>query len=347
MPDIPGAASGFNGWLLTLTTLALAFALVGLIRKYALRSGMLDHPGERSSHSRATPTGGGAGLVGALVIVSLVPSPWWPFSTAWSWVIVGMVVLAFVGWLDDRRDVSWLARLAVQLLVSIVLLTCLTLTTTVTAQGAPVMTGWGIVIGVAGLVWLMNAWNFMDGSDGMAGAQGVFCGAVLAGLLLSSGQQVAGLAALALAAACLGFLAWNLPPARIFMGDTGSVPLGLAVGVLLWSAITDGVLTLPVALLVPATFMVDAGMTLLWRVVRGERWYTAHRNHLYQRLIGHGWSHGRVLLLYQGVNVLFLAPAIIYTKNNPDVAWPCAGICVMLMMLAWAVSTARLGGVRE
>lgn len=346
---MPGALDGAvgSGWPLILTTTALAFALVGLVRRYAIHSGLLDVPGQRSSHIHVTPTGGGAGLVGAMMLVTFVPSPWWHFPPAWQLAVGGLGVLAFIGWMDDRHDVSWKLRLLVQFLVSLILLGYFAMTAPGGMSGAPFGTWVMVGAGVPGLIWMMNTWNFMDGSDGMAGAQGVFCGTVLAVLFLSTGQHDVAQAAFALSAACLGFLSWNLPPARIFMGDTGSVPVGLATGLLLWAGIAGGQLSLPVALLVPATFFVDAGLTLAVRVARGERWYTPHRNHLYQMLIRYGWSHGRVMRCYQGVNLLILVPAIVMAKKNPDVAWPLAGSCVMLMMLAWAVLTARLGGVRE
>ncbi|KAA9132054.1 glycosyltransferase family 4 protein [Marinihelvus fidelis] len=341
------ASPGLAWWPLALTTLFLSLLLVGLVRRLALRSNMLDRPGERSSHTTDTPTGGGAGLYAAMLLVALLPFPWWSVPAQWVVVLVCMLPLVVIGWVDDRHDLAWTWRLSVQFAVSLGLV--------LLAQASQAGIGWPgatltvslMAVATFYLVWMMNMFNFMDGSDGMAGGQGMFCGGVIAVLFLVAGDTGLMQAAVALAAACLGFLAWNHPPARIFLGDTGSIPLGLAIGALLLLGVASGDISPPVALLVPATFMVDAGMTLLWRVARGERWYTAHRNHLYQRLIRHGWSHGRVLWVYQGANVFFVVPMIVLADKNPGTAWLTVGICVTLMVAVWTVSTAHLGGVRE
>lgn len=347
---MPGGASGIvTGWILAVGLAAALLATIGagVVRRYALRSQLLALPGARSSHALPTPTGGGAGLVCALLLLTWAPGLPAPLPV-W-WVVVaapGVAVLAVVGWVDDRRNTPWRIRLAVQFLVSLALISwwCLQ------KPGWEVWAGWparGVdALALGGMVWIMNAWNFMDGSDGMAGSQGLFSALALAWLFAVAGDTAGTALAVVLAGACAGFLVWNLPTAKLFLGDTGSVPLGFAVAALLGSGLISGAVPLAAAPLVMAPFMIDAGMTLLTRVMRGERWYTAHRQHLYQRLIAHGWPHGRVLLLYQGVNVLIMAPAIVITTNNPNWAWPLAGMGIALLTVAWCAAVGWLRSER-
>ena len=164
----------------------------------------------------------------------------------------------------------------------------------------------------------------MDGSNGMAGAQGLFSAKTLAWLLFRTGDPHSMLLALLLAAACAGFNPRNLVRAGVFMGDSGSLALGFAFSSLLLYGIGSDAFSLPLGLMVMALFLADSTLTLLARVIRGERWYNAHRQHLYQRLIARGWKHGRVLLVYQLVNLVLILPGIVVAANFPALAWPIA-----------------------
>ena len=258
----------------------------------AEKSGMIANPGERQSHEHATPTGGGLGLIFSIIVTSLclqlvlpLPGFWWQN------MLPGVLLLAIIGWRDDRLQVSSLIRLSVQLAVSFWLIGF----------------GWsGLSLGDIGLfagavvamVWLMNLYNFMDGSHGMAGFQGMFAGVVMAVLFQVGEQYAMALLALAVASACAGFLPLNFPLARVFMGDVASVPLGFIFASFAVYGIQTNTISLPVSILIMSVFIVDATLTLLTRVIRGERWYTAHAQHVYQRLIAQGGSHRQVLILY-------------------------------------------------
>lgn len=193
------------------------------------------------------------------------------------------------------------------------------------------------------LLWMTNLYNFMDGSNGMAGLQGVFAGCVLAWLFALAGDAPSMLLALLLAAACAGFLPWNLGHARVFMGDVGSLFLGFSIAALLLFGIGGGAMSLPAALLVMALFLADSSLTLASRVIRGERWYNAHRQHLYQRLIAHGWSHGRVAALYQAINLLLVLPGIWVAVMFPALAWPVAIGVALFLGLSWYLLTKKFG----
>ena len=146
-----------------------------------------------------------------------------------------------------------------------------------------------------------------------------------------------------MAAACLGFLPWNLHRARVFMGDVGSLPLGFGFAALLVYGHGSGAFGLPVALLVMLVFLLDASLTLMVRVMRGEQWYNPHKQHLYQRLIATGWSHENVAALYMGINVCVLLPALVMAVRHPNLAWPLAIALCVLLSAGWTVTIVKIG----
>ena len=314
----------------------LSAGLVYVAAKVARQYGMVDIPGERQSHTVATATGGGIGIMGALLVSSLV----WALSgnVAQTWLLVvlpGLAMLSLVGWMDDRKSLSTLLRLFVQLVVSFGLLAFL-------AIKGQLENGLLVLSGGMAIVWIMNFFNFMDGSHGMAGFQGVFTGLLLTVLFQLQNEPELVIPALLLAACCAGFLPFNFPRPQIFMGDSGSVPLGFAVAALLALGLVRDALSFPVALLVLAVFLVDSSLTLLNRVIGGERWYTAHKQHMYQRLIGQGWPHSRVLLLYQAVNIILVVPVTILVTMYPEYAWPLTGMSFMFLTAGWYTASHRL-----
>jgi len=322
-------------WIIALTVV-LSWLLTGVATWYASRAGLLDHPGERHSHRQATPRGGGAGLVAALVLVtSAIAASAMPYYWA-GCILPGMIVLAITGWWDDHRSLGIGLRFFVQLAVTIYLIACL--------PGNDWTGGW-IAMVLAGLfvLWMTNLYNFMDGSNGMAGLQGVFAGCVLAWLFGQSGEAQASLLSLLLAAACAGFLPWNLGRARVFMGDVGSLSLGYLFAALLLHGVGSGAFSLAVGLLVMLLFLADASLTLLARVTRGERWYNAHRQHLYQRMIAGGWSHGHVALCYQAINLVVILPGIVMAVFYPSAAWPIALSLVGVFAVGWYLLTRKFG----
>lgn len=321
---------------LALATFLLSLALTGLVSAYARRKGLLSIPDERSSHSTAIPSGGGLGMVVTWLLASLfallpIAPPLWNAG-----VLPGVAVLATVGWIDDHRPLPARVRFAVQLAVSVYLLAL------AWRLGLVDSAIWLVLCGLW-LVGISNLYNFMDGSHGMAGAQGVFSGAALAWMFHASGADGMALISLVIAASCLGFLPWNLVRNRVFMGDVGSVPLGFVLASLCAYGVARGNFTLPAAVLVLAVFIVDAGLTLLRRVLRGERWYTAHRQHLYQRLIIAGWSHESVLALYLSINIMLVLPAIVLTVRDPHAAWHISLGLITALVIGWVLANRRLG----
>jgi Fuc2NAc and GlcNAc transferase len=168
----------------------------------------------------------------------------------------------------------------------------------------------GSLLAVVGLAWLTNLYNFMDGIDGLAASEAVSVGLVGGGILAVAGADGIALAAFSLAATAGGFLVFNWPPAKIFMGDVGSGLLGYAFGVLALASERAGAVPLVVWMFLLAVFIVDATATLIRRVMKGERWYEAHRAHAYQRAVQAGYSHRQVTLAIMGLNVLLAVAAV-------------------------------------
>lgn len=309
--------------------------LTGLAAWYARRSGMVDHPGERHSHVIVTPRGGGIGIIVALLIAS--PLLIGNGDETWARCILpGFLVLALLGWWDDHAPLSARLRFFVQLTVSIYLVACTVNIDWMQGAGS-------FILAVLFLVWMTNLFNFMDGSNGMAGLQAVFGGLVLFCLFDAAGQQNLAIAAACIAASCAGFLPWNLGNARVFMGDVGSISLGFVFGALLVTGVWNQAFSLPVALLVMLVFITDSTLTLIGRVLKREQWYNAHKQHLYQRLIARGWTHSRVALLYQAVNLALVVPGIVVAVRYPALAWVVATILFLAFAIAWYLLIKRNG----
>ncbi len=315
----------------------LSYVSCRVALRVAQRAGMIVQPGARQSHQVATPTGGGVGLilsvaVTAVGVQSLLPLPvFW-----WLHILPGVVVLAVAGWLDDRQHVSTVLRLFIQLAVSLWLVGFFCFQNPDSNVGICA----GIVVA---MIWWMNLYNFMDGSNGMAGFQGVFAGLVMAVLFLFGDQLAVAMLALAVAAACAGFLPLNFPQARIFMGDVASVPLGFIFASLAIYGWHTGTISLALSVLIMSVFIVDATLTLIARVIAGERWYTAHNQHVYQRLIAQGRSHSRVLMLYQTLNVILVLPAIVLAAMYTQYAIVTAGLTLLVLAVSWYTANRKLG----
>jgi Fuc2NAc and GlcNAc transferase len=315
---------------------AASFLAVALIKRIALRKGIMDVPNARSSHDQPTPRGGGLAIV---AVVGLGTG-----FLAWNSTISQNVALALLlsgtlvaatGYLDDLRGLSASWRLVAHFLASI----CAVM----------LINGWGLQFAaspllwllvqisiVFGIVWCINLFNFMDGIDGIAGSQAIFMGLSGAWIMSqSASEQGMAMTALVIASACAGFLLWNWPPAKIFLGDVGSGYLGFVIAFLAVTSSRTNAMTLFVWLILGGTFVVDASTTLIRRLLRRERFYEAHRDHAYQWLARRHRSHAQVTLLYLGVDILWLLPmAWLCSRNVESGAWIAAVALVPLVLLA-------------
>ncbi|MGQ0664164.1 MAG: glycosyltransferase family 4 protein [Pseudomonadota bacterium] len=301
---------------------ALAAALTWVMARWRV---LIDVPGPRSSHAAPTPRGGGVGIVvaSAAGAVALgagghLPGLGEPAAIG---LMAGSVVVAVAGLADDIRIMSSAFKLAVQALAAAIAVAAgLVVDTLYLPFVGPVELGpAGTVLTMLWFVGLTNAFNFMDGLDGLAGITAALAGAFLALAGLALGQASVSLLALVLAAASLGFLAFNFPPARVFMGDVGSQFLGFAfagLGVLIARDDPTGTLVLIVPLLL-LHFIFDTAFTWARRLARGEKLTAAHRSHLYQLLNQSGFSHRRVTLLHAGLTAAQGLGALLFVAIAP------------------------------
>lgn len=287
-----------------------AFVLTWVLRRYALASSLMDIPNERSSHSVPTPRGGGVAIV--LSFLAVLPvlgvMQWlpWPFVIGIVGAGAGVAVLGF---LDDHGHIAARWRLLGHFSSAAWALYWL--------GGLPplVLFGFSLDLGVIGhilaavyIVWLLNLYNFMDGIDGVASVEAICVCAGGALLYVLLGQPALALVPVLLAAAVAGFLCWNFPPARIFMGDAGSGFLGLILAVLSLQAAWFKAELLWSWVILLGVFVVDATFTLLRRLLRGDKVYEAHRSHAYQYASRQFGAHRPVTLAVLLINLVWLLP---------------------------------------
>lgn len=318
-------------WLLSgCVTVIVASALAtGALRTQLLRRSILDHPNERSSHERPTPRGAG------LAVVPIVLAAWAlyagvPISAELAVVIPGAAILAMLSWIDDLRTLPASIRFVGQ--------------TAVVAAALYMLDGIGPVfqgllpplmdkiVAAVAWVWFINLFNFMDGIDGIAAVESICIGGGLAALaLIVPAITPEPWYGLAIAAAMLGFLIWNWHPARIFLGDVGSVPIGFLLGFLLLTAASNGYWA--PALILPLYYLADTTYTLLRRAARGEKVWRAHREHFYQQSVQGGRSHAVTCYAILAANLMLIALAM--TAISAPVASLAGAAAVVFILLFW------------
>ncbi|MEQ8605006.1 MAG: glycosyl transferase [Marivibrio sp.] len=334
LPEV--AASGVVLAQAGLAALAAALgsaALTGVVRTILLRRQVIDHPNARSSHTAPTPRGGGIAVVGsALAVLSAMtaaaafgPAP--PALPA-VWLAAALM-LAAISFRDDVRPLPAAVRLGAQAIAVLAALPAI-------AAAGPAFQGllpaW-LDLSLAALVWIgfVNFFNFMDGIDGIAGVETAAIGLGLAAIGALSGAWVWLGPGAALGAAGAAFLLWNWRPAKIFLGDVGSVPLGFLLGGLLLTLAGAGFWAS--AVILPLYYLADAGITLLRRLLKGERVWEAHRSHFYQRAAAARGDHAAVARAVALANAGLVAAALAATLHP----WPALGAAagIVGLLLVW------------
>ncbi|MEO7985557.1 MAG: glycosyltransferase family 4 protein [Gemmatimonadales bacterium] len=307
---------------IAVTALAGALGLTALVRRYALARSVIDVPNERSSHAIPTPRGGGAAIV-AVVLAGIAGLTWSGSIPLAIGVALGGggTMVAAVGWIDDRRGVPSRVRFLIHVLASTWAIAWLGGMPFVTTGADRVYLGLaGSVLAIAAVIWSTNLYNFMDGIDGLAAVEAVTTGLIAATLLAPRSPALAAVSVL-VGASAAGFLPWNWSPARIFMGDIGSGFLGFILGGLAAASEITEALPALVWVVILGVFFADATITLVRRMVRGDRWHSAHRDHAYQRAVQSGWPHSRVCLVVVGLN-LALGVGVWWAVRNPELLPP-------------------------
>lgn len=328
---MPASAASAALWLLSAFILSLA--LTRLVLGWLRDRSMMDIPNERSSHSVPTPRGGGLAVTAVLLtgwaiagLTATVPVAFWA-------VLAGAFTLSVVSWLDDRLNLS--RRLRFGLHFATALLGTLLLPETV-----QVFQGWlplwaDRALTVLGWVWFINLYNFMDGIDGITGVEtaSIGSGLVLIGALIPVASLPYTPLGLTAAGAALGFLVFNWHPAKLFLGDVGSVPLGYLLGFALILLAADGALA--AALLLPAYYLLDATVTLLKRLFQGKAIGQAHREHFYQQAVHTGgMRHSRVSMLVLAANLCLTGAAALSVTGRglPALALATVSLTVIVVL---------------
>ena len=314
---------------------------------------LLDYPNARSLHNVPTPRTGGLAITGSLFlgliaaqvlgILVMREGLFWPgWGHLGSWILGMTILLGFVSFMDDRGGVPAWLRLGCQLVVSGILSLAAGLFFPVIQLPffGVIELGWmGITITILFLVWFTNLYNFMDGIDGLAGGMTTLGCGFMAYFAWKAGHEFILVSALLLSAASAGFLTYNFPPARIFMGNVGSIVSGFLCGVLIVLGCRDGVFDVWVPFILFSPFILDATGTLIRRVWQREKVWVAHRTHYYQRLVLSGWGHRRTVLVEYALMAFCGGVALLYQHAAEE--WRVAILGVWVMLFVFLVFAVR------
>ena len=318
-----------------------ALFLTSLFIWLALKSGLayrfLDEPNHRSLHTRPTPHIGGEAMVlavAAVLIASLLPPKWLTsqilLSNQMKWPLIGALLLAITGSLDDRFKLPVLSRLLAQ--AAAAGLAIWSLSTSIPTSN-PTSNYWtvGLLLFFI-IIWATNLYNFMDGADGIAGTTALIG---FSTFNIVAPQSQWGELSLILAASSLGFLCFNWSPAKTFLGDAGSTSLGYLAAVVGIAGAAQSLWPVWFVLLVFLSFLFDSGFTLLRRLINREKFWQGHRSHLYQRLVQTGWSHGRLCFWMAALQLACCLCAIVTNVYSPAL-----GGYVLLFATTWHIGIA-------
>ncbi|MCI0145644.1 glycosyltransferase family 4 protein [Paraburkholderia sediminicola] len=311
-------------WPATLWVSGASFAACALMLFVLLKTGIAwrlatDVPNDRSLHTLPTPRVGGWGIVPVVVVAIAITAP-----KLWL-AAVGACFLAAVSQVDDRRGLPARVRFAAHLAAVAVLV-----------WAHPAHVPLWLLVGMSFLLlWLVNLYNFMDGADGLAGGMAVFgfAGYAIAAMISVHASRELMLASAAVVGAAAAFLLFNFPPAKVFMGDAGSIPLGFLAGALGYLGWSDQVWPIWFPALVFSPFIGDASVTLLRRLLRGEKIWQAHREHYYQRMVRYGLGHAKTAKIWYLVMATGTILALVTLGWPPVAQWCSVGAWVIVLVL--------------
>lgn len=319
---------------------AASFALTAVVRRILLKRALLDHPNERSSHKVAVPRGGGWALAIVLTLGLIGSTFWFDNIVRYFVLIAGLGLLVFISWRDDRKGVNplvrlgahlaaaWLASLAFQPTPLSGVMPFLAMPDPETLFHGAVPFWLDRAILIVGLAWFINLYNFMDGIDGITGVEtiSIATGSCLLMTVANIHDPFVSTLTLLLTGTCLGFLVFNWHPAKIFLGDVGSVPLGFLTGFVLLSVAMEGHL-IP-ALILPLYYLADSGITITKRALRGEKIWQAHRQHFYQHAALGAGRHDKVVYWIITTNIGLIGAAM------AAITWPLPGLAAAVLIVA-------------
>lgn len=237
---------------------------------------------------------------------------------------LGLLLVAGIGWWDDRRGLGIAPRLLVHALAGATVWWWLLWHVPIIMPAASLWGGLCLIAVIAGVVVSINLHNFIDGANGLLGIQALFVLALLSVLALNL-DPVLSFSMACGAGAIAGFLPWNFPRARIFLGDVGSGAIGFLLAVFTLWALMTGAISLPEAALLHSLVLIDGLCTLAFRMYSGRRWWRAHREHLYQWLVRSRHSHAKVVMMVQAWNLMVVLPLMLWLNARPRNSGPYSG----------------------
>lgn len=318
-----------NSILIIVGVFILSFILTRFIRKWAIKRSIIDHPNERSSHTIPTPRGGGLAIVISWFLGISILYITNHIEAKFFWALAAGLPLPLVGFLDDIYNLKPSIRSLVQILSA---------TTGLIILGGLKILDLGFIninwiwilspLAVIGIVWSINLFNFLDGTDGYCSMEVIFLG--IASIFLVSYNLVLGV----LIASVVGFLIWNWPKAKVFMGDVGSTFLGYNIAILAIYYQNTNSLSLITFLIISSVFWFDATLTLIRRKKNKENLSIAHRKHVFQRIVQAGFSHLKLLFWQLSINVLLLSIAFISIKQKEySLLWLLISLIILFILV--------------
>ena len=284
----------------------LSLILTFLVKQFALKNNLLDIPNERSSHVIPTPKGGGIAIVLSFYLALTIFFLLGEIKISVFYGLFGIAIVAIIGFYDDKKHIPAAYRLIIHFIAAVWACFWLGIIPLET-YNSWIMISLAAVVTLLYLVWLLNLFNFMDGIDGIAATEAITVIFSVVVLLASGGNTTNLGLLLALLAALLGFIVWNWPPAKIFMGDVGSAFLGILIACFSLITANNGSIDFIIWIILLAIFISDATYTLLIRLFNGERIYEAHKSHTYQHLSSR-YGHKKVTMSIFAVNLFWLLP---------------------------------------
>lgn len=330
----------------------LAYWTTGHLCSPDSKFSLLDYPTDRSLHVAPTPRTGGLAIISSLVVglivaqlvglIDMYPRAAQAHAVATTWAMGLVLFIGAVSFWDDRAGLPPAVRFIVHGVAAAGLVwgAGVTVNTISVPLLGTLSLEWLAIPGsILSVVWMTNLYNFMDGMDGLAGGMTVLGFGFLSYVAWTGEHHTVATLALLISVATSGFLYYNMPPARIFMGDVGSVSLGFLAGALAVMGVHDGLFDMWVPLLIFSPFVVDATVTLIRRLLRGERVWQAHREHFYQRLVLAGWGHRRTVAVEYALMLACGLGAILYVRvGEAGRLAILAGWMVTYIVLTWGVS---------
>ena len=290
-------------------TFFLTVLLTVVIEKVAARLSLIDYPVARSAHLSPKPSGGGIVIIGTFLICTNFYYFYGYILDHTFYALLGTIPIAAVGLFDDLSRASLRLRLLIQFLAVFWVIFWFEGVPSIDFSLFEITNRWVLMfLGVVSVVWLLNLYNFMDGIDAIAATEVLFVNVMSSIFAIHSGDMALALLSASLFAATAGFLVWNWPPAKLFMGDVGSSSIGFILGVLALASIHSGTLTVWTWLILLGVFVADSGVTLIVRFVNKEKWHEGHSCHAYQNVARRWESHEKVVIWILLVNLIWISP---------------------------------------